>query len=121
MPPVLHVAFWELLSGTPEQMLSHDLRLCMHQRHGVLQLIAESECAAGLVIAAARPKAAGQCLIEQPAIRKHVQRRVRCFDLHGAQRVLPVASHAIECGARGAGLPQSLCELTRSLDILARA
>ena len=47
------------------------------QRHHVLQLIAEAERAARLVIAGARPDAARQRLIEQPAVHQHVERIVR--------------------------------------------
>ena len=84
----------------------------------VLQLIAEAEGAAGLVVAAACPEAAGQRLVEEPAIGQHVQGRIRRLDLHGAEGALPVLPHALERGARCAGLPQSLREFARAFDIL---
>ena len=60
MPPVLNVSFDELMPRGPQQMLARQPRLRMQQGHDVLQLIAKSERAARLVIAAASPKAAGQ-------------------------------------------------------------
>ena len=65
-------------------------RLGMDQRHGVLQLVAEAEGAARLVVAAARPQAAGQGLVEQPAVGQHIERRIGGFHLHRAQRAVPV-------------------------------
>ena len=46
MPPVLHVALEELAAGAAQQMLAHQGRLGMDERHRVLQLVAESEGAA---------------------------------------------------------------------------
>ncbi len=54
-------------------------RLGVDQRHRVLQLVAETERAAGLVVAAARPEAARERLIEQPAVGQHVERRIGRF------------------------------------------
>ena len=51
------------------------------QRHHVLQLIAEAEGAARLVVAGARPEPAADVLIEQPAVHQHVERIVRRADL----------------------------------------
>jgi len=46
VPPVLHVALEELVLGTADQLLTGEPRCRMHQRHGVLQLIAETVGAA---------------------------------------------------------------------------
>ena len=51
--------------------------LGVHQRHDVLQLVAEAEGAARLVVAAARPQPAGQGLVQQPAVGQHVEGLVR--------------------------------------------
>ena len=57
VPPVLHVAFDELPSRGAEQMLAREVGPGQQQRHHVLQLIAEAEGAARLVVAGARPEA----------------------------------------------------------------
>ena len=55
------------------------------ERHHVLQLIAEAEGAARLVVAAARPQPAADVLIEQPPVHQHVERIVRRAHLDGAR------------------------------------
>ena len=52
------------------------------QRHRVLQLVAESVGAARLIKCRPRPHAAGERLIEHPAIEDDVQRAVRRLHLH---------------------------------------
>ena len=64
MPPMLHVAFAELMRGGAQQMLAGEGRLGMHQRHHILQLIAETEGAAGLIKPRAPPQPAAQGLIQ---------------------------------------------------------
>ena len=58
MPPVLHVAFFKLMSGGEHDLLSRNFRMAVDQRHNVLQLIAKTECTAGLVKSRASPDAA---------------------------------------------------------------
>ena len=82
-------------------MFAQQPRLAVDQRHRVLQLIAEAEGAARLVVAAARPETAGKSLIEQPAVGQHIERRVRCFHVDRAQRVLPILPHAFQGAASG--------------------
>ena len=60
---MLDISFRELAGGAQEQVLAHQVRLGVDQRHDVLQLIAETEGAPRLVEAAARPKAARQSLV----------------------------------------------------------
>ena len=79
MPPMLHIALAELTRRAQQQMLAHQLRLGMDERHRVLQLIAETEGAARLIESAARPHAARQRLIEQPAIGQDIERSGRAF------------------------------------------
>jgi hypothetical protein len=96
MPPVLDVALDELPAGAQQQLLAQQLRLAVHQRHRVLQLIAEAESAAGLVVAAARPQATGDRLVQQPAVGQQVQGTVRRLDLDRAERAAPVLLHRVE-------------------------
>ncbi len=46
MPPMLHIAFAELMGRTAQQVLSPELGLGMDEHHRFLQLIAETERAA---------------------------------------------------------------------------
>ena len=68
MPPMLHVAFAELMRRGAQQMLARQRRFGMHQRHHILQLVAEAKCAAGLIKASAAPETAAQGLIQEPAV-----------------------------------------------------
>ena len=79
MPPVLHVPFAELARGGAQQMLAQQRRLGMHQGHRVLQLVAEAERAARLVKSRARPHAAGERLVDQPAVGQEVDGADRAF------------------------------------------
>ena len=108
MPPVLHVAFAELAGRAEQQVFAQQARLGMDERHRVLQLIAEAESAARLVVAAARPQTARQGLVQQPAVGEHVERRVGRFHLHRAERALPVLPHLFERSARGADAAEAL-------------
>ncbi len=99
MPPVLHVAVAELVRRAAQQVLAGEARLGMDQRHDVLQLVAEAESAARLVMAAAPPKAARQRLVHEPAVRQQVEGPVGRFHLHRAQGVLPVSLHLFQRGA----------------------
>ena len=57
MPPMLHVPLRELPRGSPHDLLPGQGRVQGRQGHDVLQLIPESECAAGLIESGARPQA----------------------------------------------------------------
>ncbi len=80
----------------------------MDERHPVLQLVAETEGAPRLVVSAPRPKTARQSLVQEPAVGQHVEGRVRCFHLHGAERVIPVLPHRFERLARRGGSPEAM-------------
>jgi hypothetical protein len=58
MPPVLHVAFDELPRRCAQNVLSSDVRIGVHERHHVLQLISEAVSSARLVERRPRPHAA---------------------------------------------------------------
>ena len=81
MPPMLHVAFAELMRGGAQQMLAGEGRLGMHQRHHVLQLVAESVGAAGLIKSRPAPEPAAQGLIQQPAVRHHIHGGIGRFHI----------------------------------------
>ena len=108
MPPVLHVAFAELMRGGAEQMLAGEGRLGMHQRHRVLQLIAEAEGAAGLIKAGARPEPAAKRLIDQPAVGQHVDGGIGRFDVDRAERAIPKFVDAFERDTAGVGPAKAL-------------
>ena len=103
MPPVLHVPLDELPRRGVQEVRAAQIRPRVHQREHVLELIAEAEGAAGLVGAAARPDAAAQRLVQQPAIHDEIERIVGRADLHGAERLVP---HALGRGERRLRLRQ---------------
>ena len=81
------------------------------ERHAVLKLVAEAVGAARLIERRSRPHAAGERLIEQPAIEHDVHRPVRRFHLDRAEHVVPMlhdlAKDRVEIGravARDQGL-----------------
>ena len=74
-------------------MFAHALRLRMHHRHRVLQLIAEAPRTTGLVVPAAPEEAASDGLVQQPAIGEHVDCGIGRIHLHRAQRALPIRAH----------------------------
>ena len=100
VPPVLDVAFLELPGRGPEEVRPHQGRPGEHERHHVLQLIAEAEGAAGLVIAGTGPDPATQVLEEQPAIHQDVEGVVGRVHLHRAQHVVPAPGHPLQRGLR---------------------
>src|ERR1035441_9732259 len=89
-------------------MLAEKARLAVDERHGVLQLIAETESAAGLVVSAARPQTAGKRLVEKPAVGQHIERRIRSFHVDRAQGMFPVLPDCFEGRARGFGPTEAL-------------
>src|SRR6266436_6777704 len=90
MPPVLDIAFTELARRCAQQMYPYQGWLGMRQRHHILQLVAESERAAGLIETAPAPDAAAQSLIQEPAIGHEVGSRVGSIDIDRAECVTPV-------------------------------
>ena len=111
MPPMLHVAFDELPRRHVEQMGAAQLRLGGEQRQHVLQLIAESERAAGLIRSAPRPEPAAQRLADQPPVDDEIERVVRRVDLDGAERFVPHAFLTFERRVSLGDLAVSLREL----------
>jgi len=93
---MLHVAFEELSPGVTNELLAGEPRRRMNQRHGVLQLIAETISTAGLIIAAAAPDSAGQGLVYQPAVGQHVECGVGRVDVDGTERAVPMVPHRFE-------------------------
>ena len=89
-PPVLHIAFGKLPSCGAQQMLARHRGPAEGQRHAILQLVAKSVGPAGLIEPGPRPDAAGQRLVQQPAVQHHIHRPVGRADLHRAQEVRPV-------------------------------
>ena len=71
-------------------MLAHELRSRHCHRQDVLKLIAEPVGPSGLVEGGPGPDAAGQSLIEKPAVEEEVHRGIGCLDLDRAQHLIPV-------------------------------
>src|SRR3546814_3521071 len=68
----------------------------MQHRHRVLQLVAEAERAARLVVAAAREVATADGLVQQPAVGEQVDGWFRRFHLHRAQGAQPADAYFVE-------------------------
>ena len=102
MPPVQHVALRELMRRTQQQVRTGTRGLRMRHRHRVLQLIAEPEGAARLVIPAACEEPAADGLVEQPAIGEHIHAGVGRLDLDRAEGLLPMDPHLVQRVVRGA-------------------
>ena len=121
MPPVQHVALRELVGRAEQQVLAGERRLGMHGGHGVLQLVAKAKGAAGLVVAAARDIAAGQGLVQQPAIGQRIDAGVGRLHPHRAERVQPVDAHAVQCIVGCVAATGALRELEGLAMVLAHA
>src|SRR5690606_36861079 len=100
---------------------AQDLRLRMYKRRGILQLIAESVRAAGLVVAAARPVAAGERLIDEPTVDEHVERGLGRAHLHRAERLRPELLDGRERFIDGARHRETPPQFARFVDVLAGA
>ena len=96
MPPVLHVPLAKLMGGGAQQLLAEQRRPRVDQRHGVLELIAKTKGAAGLVKACARPQAARQGLVEQPAVGENIEGWIWRFDVNRGECVIPMTPDRLE-------------------------
>jgi hypothetical protein len=107
VPPVLHVALAELPRGGEQQLGAQQRWVDDSERHRVLQLVAEADRAARLVVARARPDAAGQRLVDQPAVQHDVERVVGRAHLHGAEPSFPerLDREPLALGGAGSGQP----------------
>ena len=95
---MLNVAFDELPSGGAQEMAASLLRVCECQRRAILKLVAEAVGAACLIEGGARHDAAGQRLIEQPAVQQDVHGAIRRLDLDRAEQCPPVLRHLVQNG-----------------------
>ena len=122
MPPVLDVAFDELSTRTKGDLFAQQPRFGVHQRHGVLQLVAESVGSARLVEAAARPQAARDRLVHQPAVGQHVERRHRaCRSARPSACVASARSPPSSASCGGCGSAEALHQLAGRIGVACRA
>ena len=98
VPPVLHVSLHELAPGRAHEVLAQQVGADVRQGERVLELVAEAVGPSRLVVAAARPEAAAQRLVEQPSVHHHVEGVVGGSNLDAREQLLPEAGH------RGQGL-----------------
>jgi len=104
---MLDISLPELTGSAEEEVLAHEERLSVDERHHVLQLIAETEGAPRLVVSVPGPKSARYSLVQEPAIGQDIDGLVGCFHLHCAKRVIPVLPHRFERAARGSRSPEA--------------
>src|SRR3972149_11942252 len=107
MPPMLDIALLELTGSAEEEMLTHENRVCMYERHHVLQLVPETESAPRLVVSAAGPETAHYSLVQEPAIGQEMYGLVGCLHLHCAKRVIPVLPYRFERVTRRSRTPET--------------
>ena len=84
-----HVAFFELVLGSVENLAAGNGRVDGQQGQHILKLVAEAKRSAGLVEACAAPDAAGESLVEHPAVEDQVGSRFRGMYLHGTKQMIP--------------------------------
>ena len=113
-PPMLDIALDELPPRRAQDVLARHLGPGDRERHDVLKLVAEAVGAARLIEGRTRPVAAGERLVEQPAVQHDVHGTIRRVHLQRAERFVPVvdnlAMDGVEIGqrdsARSAPAPQ---------------
>ncbi len=108
VPPVQYVAFDELVGGVEQDLIAGDPRVVADQVERVLQLVAEAECAAGLVVGCARPDTAHQGLIRQPVVDQDVHVRLAGVYAGLSGEVFPEALDLRQRLVYRAGLAQLL-------------
>src|SRR6516225_3728336 len=89
VPPVLNVSLEELPACGAEDVGARLLGCRLNQSHDILKLVAKSVSAGRLVKRRARPDAAAQHLIKQPAVKEKVERSIGSLDLHGFEERVP--------------------------------
>ncbi len=104
---MLDISLLELMGRAQKKVLAHEPRLGMDERHHVLQLVAEAECAPGLVVSGPRPQAACKGLVDKPAVGQRVDGLVGRFHLHSAEGVVPILPDLFKRPAAGNGTPEA--------------
>ena len=102
-------------------MGAYQFRRGVDERHRILQLIAETISAAGLVESTSRPQTAGQRLIDQPAVHQNVHRWIGSLHVHRTQRVFPVLPHCFQSAPSGARSAEAAHQRSGILRIAAHA
>ena len=93
VPPVLDVTLLELARRRPNDLRSRLRWSAIDEGHHILQLIAKPVRSAGLIKSGASPNAAGQDLIDKPAIEHEVDAQIGRCHMQGVQAVVPVLLH----------------------------
>lgn len=105
---MLDISLPELTGRAEKEVLAHEVRLRVDQRHHVLQLVTEAEGASWLVVTAPRPNAASQSLVQEPPVRQDVEGWVGRFNMYCAKSVLPVLPHRFERVTGGGRSPEAM-------------
>ena len=98
---MLDISLPELTGSAEEEVLAHEARLSVDERHHVLQLIAETEGTPRLIVSVPGPKSARYCLVQEPAVGQDIDGLVGCFHIHCAESVIPVLPDRFERVVRG--------------------
>jgi hypothetical protein len=104
---MLDISLLELTGSAEEEVLAHEERLSVDERHHVLQLIAETEGAPRLIVSVPGPKSARYSLVQEPAVGQDIDGLVGCFHIQCAESVIPVLPDCFERVARGNRSPEA--------------
>src|SRR4051794_19747334 len=86
-----HVTSLELVTRSVEYLGARQFWSGMQQGHHILELVAEPKGPAGLIERRTSPNAAGQCLVEQPAVEHQIHAALRCLNRNCPQDIIPLA------------------------------
>ena len=100
MPPVQHVALGVLMAAAVEYALPRVAAVYEQQVYAVLKLVAEAERAAALVYAAAPLKAAGDGLVDCPAVHIVLKRTVSAAQRKRSEEPRPARGYRVQKRAR---------------------
>ena len=118
---MLNISLPKLTGRAAEKVLAHKLRHRVDKRHYVLQLVAEAEGPSRLVVSVPSPKTARKGLVQEPAVGQNIEGRVGCFQLHGAESLLPILPYRFERAPRSRRSPETIDPVDRVTGVLPSA
>jgi len=115
---VVQLGVGDTSAGGSQQVLPHEIRPGQREGHDVLQLVAEPERAARLVVRRSCPQPAAHVLIEKPPVHQEVEGVVRRTHLNCVERRIPRSAHSFQRGLRGSNITVPAHQLARMVHIL---
>ena len=84
-----HIAFHKLVSGGIDNLAAGNGRVYRQDGQHILKLVSEAKRSAGLVKTRATPDAAGESLVEHPAVEDQVGSWFRGMHLYSVKQLIP--------------------------------